>query len=290
MRTIIGLVAVVAVAVLAVLAWNWWANSNSQVQIIYPTEGAALSGNTVPVRLSASSEIASKLKAPGSQMQVVTYLNSKEVNRGKELEYNLTTVPPGQYKLEIAMSDQNGKEGVSLNLLPKPINFTLGGGVGASQDSGIVPPGTYSEPNAANANVPVPETTPTPVVINVPATPAPVVPTPAPALPATGLGGGQTRQLAGVNNAVQPASFVSSNLNSGQQYAVLSGSQSQLIISRTQVNPNAVAAAETSRQTAAPAENALTVLFRGMWAFYIAGFVVLLGLILTLKGRRANQR
>jgi hypothetical protein len=132
MRTILGLLGVVALAVIAVLAWNWWAGNNTQLTVIYPTDKAELAGNTVPVRLGASQDLRDKLATSSGQVQIITYLDGKEVARGQALEYNLTSVAPGEHRLEIGLSDQTKTNSVSLSIVPKPVSFTLGGGSGAA--------------------------------------------------------------------------------------------------------------------------------------------------------------
>ncbi len=82
MRTILGLLGVLAIAVAAVVAWNWWNSRTDDLRVVYPTEGAALAGNSVAVRLAAEPSIRHRLDAPASTLQIVTYLNGKEIGRG----------------------------------------------------------------------------------------------------------------------------------------------------------------------------------------------------------------
>src|SRR5438105_1172484 len=121
MRTLLGLVGVVVMAVLAVLAWNWWNTNNAQLMIAYPNDGAVLTGNTVPVKLVPNQEIKTKVTQPGSPVAIITYLDGKEISRGKEFDYSLTAIAPGQHKLEIGLADETKDSGVSLYVMPKPV-------------------------------------------------------------------------------------------------------------------------------------------------------------------------
>lgn len=281
MKTIAGLIGVVALAVLAVLAWNWWNNGNSSpVKVVYPTEGAVLSGNSVPVRLSADQNLVNKLNTAGSETQIITYLNGKEVNRSRQLDYNLTAIQPGQHRLEIGVSDQANAQGVSLSVMPKPVNFVLGGGSGANQNTVPGAEGNiYSQGpgEAAVVNVPVPTPTATPpVVVNIPA-PAPE-PTALPqnvpaALPASGAGGTSALPRALSNTDVSAA-----------QVAIPNGSQSQLPVSATKVSPKAVASAELAQQN--QNENPLSGAFRGMLVFYLLALIVAIGAIFVVARQR----
>ena len=295
MRTILGLLGVVALAVIGVLAWNWWAGNNTQLTVIYPTENAELAGNTVPVRLGASQDLRNKLNSSSGQVQIVTYLDGKEVARGQALEYNLTSVAPGEHRLEIGLSDQTNNNAVSLSVMPKPVSFTLGGGSGAAN---ALPPASNSlngiygaTPSAPDANIAAPVPTATPA-----ANPAPVAPAPTQApvqVPASGMGGGAKAAA-----MAQPAADAVANVNAGQVAAVQSsetarqaaqaGTQTNLNVSPTKPNRQAVIAAETARQD--QGDNPLSAVFRGLMAFYVAGFVVGLGLILYLLRRRSSAR
>ena len=284
MRTILGLLGVVAFAVIAVLAYQWWAGNNAtQLTVLYPTDGATLAGNSVPVRLNASQELKNKLNTPGNQTQIVTYIDDKEVGRSSNLEYTLSAVPPGEHRMTVGISTQDsGKTGVNLNLMPKPVSFTLGGGSGANQNAGSLPPGVSSNYNAE----PV-APTPTPVAINVPAaTPVPApAPTAPPALPATGNGG-----LARANAPQIPVAAVSQPqvlaARPVQPAAIIDGSQTQLVLSNTQVNTDAVIAADHAAQTANH-DDFMSVAFRWIGAFYVAAFVVALGVVLLVQRRRS---
>ncbi len=295
MRTILGLLGIVALAVIAVLAWNWWAGSNTQLSVIYPTDKAELAGNTVPVRLGASQDLRDKLTASSGQLQIITYLDGKEIARGQALEYNLTSVAPGEHRLEIGLSDQTKTNSVSLSVVPKPVSFTLGGGSGATNplpSASNSLNGVYgSEPSIPAANIAAPVPTATPAPNQAPAAPAA---TRAPVqLPASGMGGSKAASAAKpsdvvVNtNAGQVAAVQSTDISSGTaQQAALAGNQTSLNVSSTQPNHQAVIAAETARP--AQAENQLSSVFRGIFAFYIAGFIVGLGVIVFLKRHQGN--
>lgn len=296
MRTFLGLVGIAALVVIALLAWNWWAGSHTQISVIYPTENAELSGNTVPVQLGASPDLREKLTSATGQLQIITYLDGKEVARGKDLEYNLTAVPPGEHRLEIGLSDRTNSDSISLSVMPTPVSFTLGGGSGAAN---VLPAASNSlngvygnQPPAANPEIAAPAPTATPASIKVPAVPAP---TKAPVqLPASGLGGGaQAASLA------QPAGQAAQNVNASQaavqpgadssgtaRQAALAGNQTNLNVSSTQPNYQAVLSVETAKP--APTNNQMSGVFRGIFAFYIAGFVVGLGAMLFLKRRRGH--
>lgn len=272
MRTVLGLIGLVIVVVLAVLAWNWWANNSSQVAIIYPTEGAALAGNSVPVRLSADPNFKKTLVQPDNQMELITYLDGKEVSRGKALEYNLTDISPGQHRLEVGLSDQNKQSGISLHIMPKPVSFTLGGGSGASS---ILPPGVT---NGLYSTVPQNQAEVSSISV-----PAAEVAASAPKLaPATGLGGLQAASI-----AKQPAS-APVELDA-RTAAIANGSNSQLLISKTQVDPQAIAVADQSRSIQMASEPAMMTFFRWLIALYIAGFVVALGVVI-LRGRPGQEQ
>lgn len=297
MRTILGLLGVVALAVIVALAWNWWAGKNTQLTVIYPTDKAELAGNTVPVRLGASQDLRDKLTASSGQVQIITYLDGKEVARGQALEYNLTSVAPGEHRLEIGLSDQTKTNSVSLSVVPKPVSFTLGGGSGAASplpSASNSLNGVYgSQPSLADSNIAAPLPTATPATNQVPAAPAP---TRAPVqVPASGMGGG-----AKAASIAQPAGDAVANVNASQAGAVQSnavssetasqaaqaGNQTNLNVSSTQPNRQAVIAAETAKP--AQPESQMSSVFRGIFAFYIAGFIVSLGVILFLKRRQGN--
>ena len=290
MKTLLGLLAVVAVAVVAVLAYQWWAGNKSPVTISYPTDGTVLAGNTVPVRLNATQDVQTKLSAPGSTTEIVTYLDNKEVGRTKDLSYSLTSIAPGQHQLSVAMvEDTNGQNSASLNLMPQPVSFTLGGGSGAS-DSNVLPPGVNANPYNSDASVVQPQATATPATDQIPAaTVAPIVPAapvqaPA-ALPDTGMGGLQRQVKApDVNNvASQPA--IVSNAQAAQPVAVMvDQSSSQLAVANTQVNTDALVSANQVQN--AGGEDAMSVIFRLVAAFYIAGFIVALGFVMITQKRR----
>lgn len=287
MRTILGLLGVVGLVIIAVLAWNWWAGNTTQLTILSPAADAELAGNTVPVRLGASPDLREKLTST-KQVQIITYLDGKEVARGEALEYNLTSVAPGEHRLEIGLTDTTKAEAISLRVMPQPVSFTLGGGSGANNS---LPPasnslnGVYgSQPSAPDANIPQPVPTATPVAPQVPAAPAP---TQAPVqLPASGMGGGSNAVAntnAGQANAVQSINVANENANQAAQ----AGSQTSFNIASTKPNTQAVVAAETARPAAQPADP-LSAVFQGMLAFYVAGFVVGLGLIFYLKRRKRS--
>ncbi len=296
MRTILGLLGIVALAVIAVLAWNWWAGSNTQLSVIYPTDKAELAGNTVPVRLGVSQNLRDKLMASSGQLQIITYLDGKEIARGQALEYNLTSVAPGEHRLEIGLSDQTKTNSVSLSVVPKPVSFTLGGGSGATNplpSASNSLNGVYgSQPSVPDANIAAPVPTATPASNQAPAAP---VATRAPVqLPASGIGGGSKAASAAKpsdavanTNAGQVAAVQSTDISSGtSRQAALAGNQTSLNVSSTQPNHQAVIAAETAGP--AQAENQISSVFRGIFAFYIAGFIVGLGVILFLKRRQGN--
>lgn len=297
MRTILGLLGVVALAVIVALAWNWWAGNNTQLTVIYPTDKAELAGNTVPVRLGASQDLRDKLTASSGQVQIITYLDGKEVARGQALEYNLTSVAPGEHRLEIGLSDQTKTNSVSLSVVPKPVSFTLGGGSGAASplpSASNSLNGVYgSQPSYPDSNNAAPLPTATPATNQVPSAPAP---TRAPVqVPASGMGGG-----AKAASIAQPAGDAVANVNASQAGAVQSnavssetasqaaqaGNQTNLNVSSTQPNRQAVIAAETAKP--AQPESQMSSVFRGIFAFYIAGFIVSLGVILFLKRRQGN--
>jgi len=296
MRTILGLLGVVALAVIAVLAWNWWAGNNTQLTVIYPTDKAELAGNTVPVRLGASQDLQDKLTSSSGQLQIITYLDGKEVARGQALEYNLTSVAPGEHRLEIGLSDQTKTNSVSLSVVPKPVSFTLGGGSGAANplpSASNSLNGVYgSQPSYPDSNISAPVPTATPATNQVPAAPAP---TRAPVqVPASGMGGGSKAA-----SIAQPAGDAVANVNSSQaavqsnavssetaSQAAQAGNQTNLNVSSTQPNRQAVIAAETAKP--AQPESQMSSVFRGIFAFYIAGFIVGLGLIVFLKRRQGN--
>jgi hypothetical protein len=292
MKTILGLLGIVAVAFLAVLAWNWWAGNNTQLSVIYPAENAELAGNTVPVRLSASPGLRDKLTSSNSQVEIVTYLDGKEVARGKNLEYNLTSVPPGEHRLEIALSDKTSTNGVSLSVVPKPVSFTLGGGSGAANP---LPPASNSlngvygnQPTAPDSNIAAPVATAAPDTNPVPAAP---VATQAPVqVPASGNGGGARvgaiAQPAGESLAASNAAVHPGAANEPARQAALAGNQTSLPVASTQPNSQAVISAETSNPV--NPESPMSGVFRGIFAFYIAGFIVGLAVILFLKHRQGN--
>lgn len=288
MRTLLGLLAVVGLVIIAVLAWNWWAGNTTQLTVLSPTQNAELAGNTVPVRLGASPDLREKLSSSPNQVQIITYLDGKEVARGQALEYNLTSVAPGEHRLEIGLSDQAKNEAISLRVMPQPVSFTLGGGSGASN---ALPPasnslnGVYgSQPSAPDSNIAQPLPTATPVAQQVPAAPAP---SKAPVqVPASGMGGGSNvvaNTSAGQANAVQSIDVSSENAKQAAQ----TGTITSINVASTQPNRQAVIAAETAQPAAQP-DNPLSAVFRGMLAFYVAGFVVGLGLIFYLKRRKSN--
>ncbi len=291
MRTILGLLAVVVVAVLAVLAFQWWNGNKEAVSIVYPAEGTSLAGNTVPVRLNTNQDIKNKLNAPGGQTEIVTYLDDKEVGRSKSLDYNLTSVPPGQHRLSIGMIDgSNGQNGVNLNLMPKSVSFILGGGSGANASPSNLPSGTSNSPYNSEANAVPPQPTATPVAYQAPApvsTPVPVVV----GAPATGMGG-MSRQVivpqAQTNIAPAPVIASNSQLKAGQlpQSVVTNGSQSQLVLASTQVNREALINADRAKDTSSQ-ETGIDVAFRWIGAFYLAAFIVALGLVLVVQKRRS---
>jgi len=294
-RTILGLLVVAALAVIGVLAWNQWAANNTQLSIVYPTDKAELAGNTVPVRLAASQSLQDKLNSPGGQVQIITYLDGKEVGRGQALNYSLTSVAPGEHQLEIGLSDQTTSNSVSLSVMPKPVSFTLGGGMGAANPL----PTASNSLNGIYGNVP---SAPDDSIALAPtataaAAPAPAVPAPTQPpvqVPATGEGGGS--KLAAL---AQPAGQVvaGTGADTGQPVAQANVANSEtarqaaqagtsLNVSSTQPNKQAVIAAETASQ--AKAADPMSGVFRGIFAFYVAGFIVGLGLIVVLRRRRGK--
>jgi hypothetical protein len=297
MRTFLGLVGIAALIVIGVLAWNWWAGNNAQISVIYPTQNAELSGNTVPVRLAASPALAEKLNSAGDQLQIITYLDGKEVGRGNDLTYNLTAVPPGQHRLEIGLSDRTNSNSVSLSVMPTPVSFTLGGGSGAANalpGAANSLNGVYgNQPSAPNPDIAAPVATATPVANQVPAAPAP---TQAPVqVPASGMGGGasaaslaQPASQAAVQSANAPQAAVQPGADDTgtARQAALAGNQTSLSVSATRPNYQAVSAAETAKP--APPDNQMAGVFRGIFAFNIAGFMVGLGALLFFKRRRGK--
>jgi hypothetical protein len=184
----------------------------------------------------------------------------------------------------------NGQNGVSLNLMPQPVSFTLGGGSGAS-DSNVLPPGVNSNPYNSDASVVQPQATATPATDQVPApTVAPIVPqapaqAPA-ALPDTGMGGlqRQVQKPEFSNVASQPA--LASNAQAAQPVAVMvDQSSSQLAVANAQVNTDALVSANQVQN--AGGEDAMSVIFRLVAAFYIAGFIVALGFVMMTQKRRS---
>lgn len=272
-RTILGLLVVVALAVIAVLAWNQYAASNTQLTIAYPTDNAELSGNTVPVKLNASASLQNKLNSSAGQVQIITYLDGKEVARGQALNYSLTSVAPGEHRLEIGLSDQTTKNGLTLSVMPKPVAFTLGGGMGAANSL----PTASNGLNGVYGNVPAAPNDSSAAVAT--ATPAPAqAPANSPVqLPASGEGGGSN--LAALDQAATQA-----NASETSQQVAQAGSN--LNVSSTQPNRQAVNAAETTLP--AKADDPMSGVFRGIFAFYVAGFIVGLGLIILLSRRRRN--
>jgi len=296
MRTFLGLVGIAALIVIGVLAWNWWSGNNAQISVIYPTQNAELSGNTVPVRLAASPALAEKLASAGDQLQIITYLDGKEVGRGNDLTYNLTAVPPGQHRLEIGLSDRTNSNSVSLSVMPTPVSFTLGGGSGAANalpGSANSLNGVYgNQPSAPNPDIAAPVATATPATNQVPVAP---IPTQAPVqVPASGMGGGASAaalaQPAGPpvaqNDAPQAAIQPGADGTGTARQAALAGNQTSLNVSATRPNYQAVNAAETAKP--APADSQMAGVFRGIFAFNIAGFIVGLGALLFLKRRRGK--
>ncbi|HEX2916265.1 MAG TPA: hypothetical protein VH186_36225 [Chloroflexia bacterium] len=281
MRTILGLLGVAVIAVLAVLGWNWWQANSAQLQITNPTDGATLTGNTVAVRLQADPTLTNRLNQPDSTVRIVTYLDGKEVNRGTSLQFNLVGVAPGQHRMEVGVVEQSSTQnGVSLNIMPRPVNFTLAGGAGANQNSQI--PGVSSAQN--NPDYSIDQTAPTPTAA--PAVPV-VPPTPenVRSLPSSGMGGGQNLAAVAPPAVNQAVAAASDNSSSATQAIVVDGSRSQLRVSPTRVNPDAIQAAEVAQQRGSQ-DNGMQTFFRVMGAFYVAGFIVALGAMFAFSRRR----
>ncbi len=298
LRTILGLLVVAALAIIAVFAWNQWASNNTQLSIVYPTDNAELAGNTVPVKLAASQNLQDKLNSAAGKVQIITYLDGKEVARGQALNYSLSSVAPGEHRLEIGLSDQTTSNSISLSVMPKPVSFTLGGGMGATNPL----PTTSNSLNGIYGNVPsAPDDSIAPVPTGTPAAaqaPAPPAPTKLPVqVPASGEGGGSklaaldqpaAQAITGAgSDASQPNTQASVYNSETSQQAAQAGTS--LNVSSTQPNKKAVIAAETAAQP--KADDPMSGVFRGIFAFYVAGFIVGLGLIIVLSKRhpRGNR-
>lgn len=290
-RTILLVLLVVALAVIGVLAWNQWAATNSQLQIIYPKDGAELTGEEVPVQLAANQTLQDKLTSMPGQVEIITYLDGKEVARGQSLGYTLTGVAPGVHKLEIGLSDQTKTNSVSLSVMPSPVSFTLGGGRGAANPLPTASNslnGIYGNvPAAPDDNVAAPIPTATPAAAQVPAAPAPT--NPPVQVPASGEGGASRLAVIDQPAVQQVADTAKANPASGSetsQQAAQAGTN--LKVSPTQPNRQAVIAAENASQ--AKDADPMGGVFRAIFAFYVAGFIAGLGLIIVLSRRRNRSK
>jgi hypothetical protein len=87
-------------------------------------------------------------------------------------------------------------------------------------------------------------------------------------------------------NAPQAAIQPGADGSGTARQAALAGNQTSLNVSDTQPNYQAVNAAETAKT--APTDNQMAGVFRGIFAFNIAGFIVGLGALLFLKRRRGK--
>ncbi|MBN9391960.1 MAG: hypothetical protein J0I20_28245 [Chloroflexi bacterium] len=283
-RTILLLLVVVALVVIGVLVWNQWAAGNTQLTILYPRDGAELSGDAVPVQLAANPALQQKLTNMPGQVEIITYLDGKEVARTSALNYTLTGVAPGEHRLEIGLSDQTQANSVSLSVMPTPVSFTLGGGRGAANPL----PSASNSLNGVYGNVPAApdDNIAAPVPTATPAAPTPI--NPPVQVPASGEGGGS--KLAAINQpAVQQVANNTTNpatSSETSQQAAQAGAQAGagMKISSTQPNQQAVVAAETAAQ--AQNSDPMGGVFRAIFAFYIAGFIAGLGLIIVLSRRR----
>jgi hypothetical protein len=274
------LLVVAALAVIGVLVWNQWAAGNTQLTILYPKDGAELSGDAVPVQLAASPALQEKLTNMPGQVEIITYLDGKEVARSAALSYNLTGVAPGEHRLEIGLSDQTQANSVSLSVMPTPVSFTLGGGRGAANPL----PTALNSLNGVYGNVPAApdDNVAAPVPTATPAAPAPT--NPPVQVPSSSEGGGSklavldqpaVQQVADTTSDPAPASETS-------QQAAQAGTGMK--ISPTKPNRQAVVAAETATQ--AQNTDPMGGVFRAIFAFYVAGFIAGLGLIIVLSRHR----
>lgn len=259
MRIILGLLAIAAVVAAIIMGYNW-ISGNNNIKIESPNKGETLYTNNVLVRLNPSENTRTSLATTGSNYEVVTYLDGKEVHRGKELTYQLNSVNAGQHQLKIAIAD-NRTEGVNLNniaLQPGSVDFSVASSA-ATNSSGA----NYSTSTNAINSAAVPDTTPI-VVQAPPAAPAQPQPTPAPApaLPASGGGGGQ---LANVATNIDP---VNNNLT----------------------NSNPVVFSTMNDAPPPPPETPMQSAIRSLVAFYVAAFVVAFGFVFLSIRRRVRRR
>jgi hypothetical protein len=284
-RTIIMLLVVVALAVIGVLVWNQWAAGNTQLTILYPKNGAELTGDAVPVQLAASPALQEKLTDVPGQVEIITYLDGKEVARSAALSYNLTGVAPGEHRLEIGLSDQSQANSVSLSVMPTPVSFTLGGGRGAANPLPTASNslnGVYGNvPAAPDDNVAAPVPTATPAAAQAPTNPPVQV-------PSSGEGGGSKLAALDQSAVQQVADTTSDPATSSETSQQAAQAQTQagtgMKISSTQPNRQAVVAAETAAQ--AQNSDPMGGVFRAIFAFYVAGFIAGLGLIIVLSRHR----
>jgi hypothetical protein len=255
MKTIFSLIMLAAIVAAGIIGYNW-ITGNNKLQIVSPDKGSTIYNNSVQVRLRASDSTQAALTTTGNDYQIVSYVDGKEVHRGKELSYDLNNLSAGQHELKVAIADN--REGINLNniaLQPGAVDFTVA--PSAANPRTDLNFNTNTLVSSQSGDV-APE--PTPVPVNAAASnPAQSTQASAPAaLPASGEGGGQRLQ----------------------QVAIPSSSNNYQPVAFTRLGPAAPPPPETPMQSA----------FRSLFAFYAAAFVVGFGFVFFSIRRRLRRR
>ncbi len=252
MRTILGLLGIAAVLAALIIGYNWFTGTNS-LKIETPSKGSTLYTDTARVKLSASDATQATLAQTGNEYQIVTYVDGREVRRGKDLTYDISKLSAGKHELKVAIADNRNSVLDKIALQPGAVDFTVSPTAATGEPYNTL--GSAIDTGNTNSTVQQPAPTPTPVVVPNTVASSQQTGSAQPALPRSGLGGGQQVQALNIKSAnMKAVNFTN--------YAT----------------------------PPAPPETPIQAAVRSLFAFYVAGFVVVFGFVMfkVVRGRRRH--